>query len=354
MMPYKLIPLDHGKLVLSPGDKGFLISLSKLRWNKPAGMEIIKLFKSYTQQYFEKKCAEKNIQPNEEKTSKLSNSDGKKNCEEAPNSSGIEFIQRELVYHNCGFIACNLEEPSEFAHFVLSKLSELKTESTSKFPFRIMPVEEVCEAKPKALEKAVLPLIEKTLGSSQLPLRFSLLFRGNNEMESLTQQDAKAIVRNCVWAVNPSCVQCIKYQDYAVVMHMLPPLLLIGVCQDFQRLAGYNTWTIRQGPDLTDLGEDSEDEISDDPNLEEEEEKRRKLRIKRKRRAEKAGLGQPDESIKTFPDEMEDDEAGVDCSGDVEDGVGVECSGDVEDSVGIDCSGDVEDGVDINENGSLP
>lgn len=307
-MPLELIEIEHGRRVLSPGDRGFLISLAKLRWNRNSAQEIIKLLKSYAQPFYEEKFPECKVPIKEEAGDSTDKELQKSKGGEQGNNINIQFVQRELMYNNCGFIACNLAEPAEFAHYVLTKLSELKSESKIKFPFRIMPVEEVCEAKPKAVEKAVLPLIEKTLGVGNQPLRFSLMYRGNNEVESLTQQEAIAVVRNCVWAVNPNCVQCIKYQDYAVVMHMLSPLFLIGICKDFQRLACYNTWTIKQGLDLTDLGEDSEDDISDDPDLDEDEEKKRKLRIKRKRRAEKAGLLQTEDDMKKSFEMMEADD----------------------------------------------
>jgi len=165
-----------------------------------------------------------------------------------------------------------------------------------------MPVQAVCEARPRAVEKAAMPIIESVLGQDEYPYRFALMYRGNHDSEHLNHHEAKALVRNCVWAVNPNCVQCIKYQDYAIMIDILPPLFCIGIARDFQRLSGYNLWTVRMGMDLTDQGIDSEDDISDDPNLDEEEEKQRKLRIKRKRHAEKAGLGQPEGEPKKSSD----------------------------------------------------
>jgi len=50
------------------------------------------------------------------------------------------------------------------------------------------------------------------------------------------------------------------------------------------------TYNMKQGYDLCGEEEDSEDDISDDPTLDWEDEKKRKLRIKRKRNAEKAQL----------------------------------------------------------------
>ncbi|KAI8797593.1 uncharacterized protein LOC106052490 [Biomphalaria glabrata] len=294
-MPLELCEIDPRRQVLGPGDKGFLISLTKSKWSKPAGAEIIKVFKMFAPKYYEYKC------PEEAKNKKSSND--KDNC------CGIQFIQRELVYNNCGFVASNLEDPAEFAHFVFAKISEQRFDAykTSK-AIRVMPVEAVCEAKARAVEAAILPSVLKKLGQTQDALRFSLIFRGHSTVNSLPQPEAKAVIRNCIWSVNPNCVQCIKYQDYAVLMHMLPPVFLVGVCKDFQRLGGYNTWTARQGPDLTDLGEDSEDEISDDPELEEDDEKKRKLRIKRKRRAEKAGLKTLESSLKKSTEKTEQEE----------------------------------------------
>ena len=211
--------------------------------------------------------------------------------------SGIQFTIREMAYPNVGFVACNLADPSDFAHFVLTKLADRNDYKKPRLPFRILPVQRICEAKAKAVEQTVKPILEDTLGKDEFPFRFSLIFRGHSGGEHMSNNDAKSVVRNCVWALNPNCVQCIKYQDYAVIMDIFEPLFVVGVAKDFQKLASYNTWIIRHGI-KSDLGPDSEDDISDDPTLTEEEERKRKLRIKRKRRAEKAGLSQPDGDVK--------------------------------------------------------
>lgn len=211
------------------------------------------------------------------------------------------------MFTDCCFIATNLADPTDYACYIMNQLTDVNKYTKTKFPLRIMPVLAVCDARAKAVEKAAYPFLEATLGAGEEPYRFSLMYRGHKDADSLTQHDAKNIIRNCVWAVNPNCIQCIKYQDYAVLVDILAPLFVFGLAKDFQRLGGYNTWTIRNGYDFTDQGEDSEDDISDDPTLDEEDEKRRKLRIKRKRRAEKAGTEHQDDDEKRYPD-LEPDE----------------------------------------------
>ena len=225
-----------------------------------------------------------------------------------------------MAYPNVGFVASNLADPSDFAHFVLTKLADRNDYKKPRLPFRILPVQRICEAKAKAVEQTVKPILEDTLGKDEFPFRFSLIFRGHSGGEHLSNNDAKSVVRNCVWALNPNCVQCIKYQDYAVIMDIFEPLFVVGVAKDFQKLASYNTWIIRHGI-KSDLGPDSEDDISDDPTLSEEEERKRKLRIKRKRRAEKAGLTQPEGGVKKTVDQsekLEDGEDGDDCENDTD------------------------------------
>lgn len=208
------------------------------------------------------------------------------------NRTGIQFFHRDLMYTTFCFIATNLADPSDYAHYIMTQLADSKNLPKTKFPFRIMPVQAVCEARPKAIEKAVLPLLESTFGKDDEPYRFSLLYRGNSEADHLTQQEAKFVVRNCVWAVNPYCVQCLKYQDYAILLDIVAPLFCVGIAKDYQRLAGYNTWTIRMGMDLSEQKEDSEDDFSDNSTLDDALERKRKLEYKRKRRAELAELNQ--------------------------------------------------------------
>merc|ERR1712156_1376969 len=123
------------------------------------------------------------------------------------------------------------------------------------------------------------------------PLRFSIQFFGGfRYCENMTQMEAAAIVRNCIWSLNPSCTQCLKYQDIAFTIDIVKPFFCIGYLYDFIKLGRYTTQGLRNGYDLSGEGYDSEDDISDDLTLDEEEEKKRKIRIKRKRNAEKAKL----------------------------------------------------------------
>uniref|UniRef100_A0A0B6ZN89 THUMP domain-containing protein n=1 Tax=Arion vulgaris TaxID=1028688 RepID=A0A0B6ZN89_9EUPU len=318
-MPLEFIELDVNRQALGTEDRGFLVSVAKSRWTKTSASESLRLLKSFAQAYYLEKCPESKPEvPEETKDVPIEDSEGKtetatvqkKNTETV--IPRIQFCNRKVSYSNCGFIASNLADPSDYCYYIMTQFAEGKRDTKTKFAFRIMPVQAVCEARPRAVEKTALPLIQSILGADEQPHRFSILYRGRTENEYLSQHDAKAIIRNCVWSVNPNCVQCIKYQDYAIIIDILAPQFCIGIAKDFQRLAGYNTRAVRLGLDLTDLGEDSEDDISDDPNLDEEDEKRRKLKIKRKRRAEKAELEQPEGGEKRRPksdDEDEEDES---------------------------------------------
>ncbi|GFS07333.1 THUMP domain-containing protein 1 like protein [Elysia marginata] len=314
-MPLDLIHFERGHKLLAPGDRGFLINLTKARWSDNACAEAIKLLRSFTQLYYDTKCSEgkdiKKEAPDSDlaELEELEEEDGYRPGKE--DSSGIQFAIREMAYPNVGFVASNLADPSDFAHFVLTKLADRNDYKKPRLPFRILPVQRICEAKSKTVEQTVKPILEDTLGKDEFPFRFSLIFRGHNGGDHLSNNDAKSTVRNLVWALNPNCVQCIKYQDYAVIMDIFEPLFVVGVAKDFQKLASYNTWIIRHGI-KSDLGPDSEDEISDDPNLSEDEERKRKLRIKRKRRAEKAGLSQPERGAKRSAEESVKGEDGDD------------------------------------------
>ncbi|GFO33235.1 THUMP domain-containing protein 1 [Plakobranchus ocellatus] len=305
-MPLEFIHLDKGSQFLGPEDRGFLINLTKARWSDNACSEAIKLLRNFTQLYYTLKCPESKAGEKASGNTDLDELEGDESYQ-APSKedkSGIQFAIREMVYPNVGFVACNLADPSDFAHFVLSKLADRKDYKKPRLPFRILPVQRICEAKAKSVEHCVKPILESTLAKDEFPYRFSLIFRGHSGGEYLSNNEAKSVVRNCVWALNPNCVQCIKYQDYAVIMDVFDPLFVVGVAKDFQKLASYNTWIIRHGV-KTDLGTDSEDDISDDPTLSEEEERKRKLRIKRKRRAEKAGLAQREGEVKRSVEELE-------------------------------------------------
>ena len=54
-MPVELIQFDRGHKLLGPGDRGFLINLTKARWSDNACAEAIKLLQSFTQLYHEVK-----------------------------------------------------------------------------------------------------------------------------------------------------------------------------------------------------------------------------------------------------------------------------------------------------------
>ncbi|CAG5130333.1 unnamed protein product [Candidula unifasciata] len=300
-MPLELVSMEGGKKILSPGDRGFIMSLSKIRWNKHASVEALKMLKSFAQAYYAEKCPEGEapVEEGSEGGSVHTNSGG--------NRTGIQFVHRELMFTTFCFIATNLADPADYAHYIMTQLADSKHLPKTKFPFRIMPVQAVCEARPKAIEKAIIPLIEKILGVDDQPYRFSLLYRGNSEADHLTQQEAKFVVRNCVWAVNPYCVQCLKYQDYAVLLDIVAPLFCFGIAKDYQRLAGYNTWTIRMGLDLAEEKEDSEDEFSDNSTLDDQLERKRKIEFKKRRRAEMAELqnSQQTEGQENQPEESE-------------------------------------------------
>lgn len=324
-MPLDLIHLEKGNRMIGADDRGFLINLTKARWSDSACFEAIKMFRSFTQLYYEMKCSEGKDNVKEEPdpdAAELEEPQDDSYRHSKEDKSGIQFAVREMVYPNVGFVACNLADPSDFAHFVLSKLADRNDYKKPKLPFRILPVQRICEARAKTVEQTVRPILEDSLGKDDYPYRFSLIFRGHSGGERLSNHDAKSVVRNSVWALNPNCVQCIKYQDYAVIMDIFEPWFVIGVAKDFQKLASYNTWIIRHGV-KSDLGPDSEDDISDDPNLSEEDERKRKLRIKRKRRAEKAGLSQPERDAKRSTEDHvkeEDGDDGEGCDGGLDTG----------------------------------
>ncbi|RUS76053.1 hypothetical protein EGW08_016183 [Elysia chlorotica] len=320
-MPLELIQFDPSHKLLGPGDRGFLVNLTKARWMESACAEAVKLLQSFTQLYYAEKCPQ---DKDGEKVSadsgmadleEIEEEDGQRSAQE--DKSGIQFAIREMAYPSVGFVASNLADPSDFAHFVLTKLADKNDFKKPRLPFRILPVQRVCEAKAKAVEQAVKPILEDTIGQDEFPFRFSLIFRGHNGGEHLSKYESKSVIRNCIWALNPNCVQCIKYQDYAIIMDIFEPLFVMGVAKDFQQLASYNTWIIRHGI-KSDQGPDSEDEISDDPTLNEDEERKRKLRIKRKRRAEKAGLTQPEGDAKKSAEQIEDGDDGGDCEDDTD------------------------------------
>jgi hypothetical protein len=318
-MPLELTNIDVYRKNLSADDKGFIVSVAKSRWTKNSSVEAMDLLNSFAQAYYEEKCPESQPVATEEPKDEQAEESEEKG-EEKPaqthdsnevtkaNNSGILFAHRKQAFTNCGFIASNLADPADFAYYIMNQFAGAKKDVKTKFPFRIMPVQAICEARPKAVEKAAMPLIQSIFGKDDEPYRFSMMYRGKGDGDYLTQQEAKALIRNCIWSVNPNCVQCIKYQDYAIIVDILNPHFCIGIAKDFQKLAGYNTRAVRLGLDLTDLGEDSEDDISDDPTLDEESEKRRKLRIKRKRRAEKAGMNQPEGESKASRGGEEGDE----------------------------------------------
>lgn len=54
-MPVELIELERGQKVLSPGDRGFLITLAKTRWNRQVANDALKLLKSFAKEYCEEK-----------------------------------------------------------------------------------------------------------------------------------------------------------------------------------------------------------------------------------------------------------------------------------------------------------
>ena len=231
---------------------------------------------------------------------------------------------RELHNNIYCFVACNLADPEDFTHFIFSKLAEESNDLPKpKLQFRILPVQRICEAKSRIIEQTLLPLLEQTLAKDSYPHRFSLVNRSSFGGEGISFSEAMSLARNCVWAANPNCVQCLKYQDYAVVMNFIGPLFYVGVVREFQRLASYNTLVIRRGVDDRDQKPDSEDDISDDPTLSEEEDRRRKLRIKRKRRAEQLNMSKEVNEAKKQSQEAEgDNQAKVHDEEDDDDGEG--------------------------------
>ncbi|GFO33236.1 THUMP domain-containing protein 1 [Plakobranchus ocellatus] len=312
-MPLEFIDLVKGFHPPTPEDRGFLINLTRARWNNSATTEAMNLLRAFAEPYFEMKCPESREDPPEDREQSVEKEDNSGNKSKAPKKSyRIQFAVRDLFNNNVHcFLACNLADPEDFAHYMFSKLAEDNDFPKPKLPFRILPVQRICEAMPKAIEQTLLPLLEETLAKDGHPHRFSLINRNHLGGENVSHSEAMKLARNCVWATNPNCVQCLKYQDYAVIMDIIEPLFFVGVVRDFQRLANYKTWLIQRGIDDTDAGPDSEDDISDDPNLSEEEEKRRKLRIKRKRRAQKMNMSHEENEVKKCLQGNQDESKGV-------------------------------------------
>lgn len=201
----------------------------------------------------------------------------------------IQFVHRQISVENqtLVFIATNLVDPSDYLWYVFDQMASNEKKRKTKFPMRAMPVTGLCLSKPRDMELATIAALEKVIGDD-LPHRFSIQFYGSMEGENMTQKEAAAIVRNCVWSVNPNCVQCLKYTDLAITIDIVKPFFCLGHLYDFIKLRRYKTLSMKMGYDRTGENTDSEDEISDDPTLDEEEDRQRKMRIKRKRNADKA------------------------------------------------------------------
>jgi len=207
------------------------------------------------------------------------------------NSTPIQFVVRDINLENQSlvFVASNLEDPGDYLHYVFDQMATVEKKRRTKFPIKAMPVHGLCIAKPREMEELSSSIVERLVNDDQIH-RFSIQFYGSMDGENMTQKEASAIVRNCIWAANPNCIQCIKYQEVAFTIDIIKPFFCIGYLHDYVKLRRYMTYNMKLGYDLCGEGDDSEDDISDDPTLDEEEDKRRKLRIKRKRNAEKAQL----------------------------------------------------------------
>lgn len=303
-MPLELQDPDLSTKPAFPGNKGFLV-LAKLRGMRNVHRETLKRLRALTVEYCKAKYPEElekttngngtEEEPKEEKMEEETSKDEEKEKEttnEESNSfpdSVIKFGPHELMYENCCFITSNLVDPSDYAHFCMAKLADDPEWPQPRFPLRIMPVQEISCLTPRDVERAARPLLEKVFAGDE-SLRFSIIFHGKIQQDSkeMPRQSIEAVVRNIIWSINPNCVQCIKYQDYAVLLEVVDPLLFMGIAKEFNQLGRYNTSAAHHGRDLKDQEEfDSEDEISDDPELTEADNIKRKLRIKKKRRAEK-------------------------------------------------------------------
>lgn len=229
------------------------------------------------------------LNPNEEAQEPLEDGDGSTEMKEAKKKPkkkvAIRFYPIE-VYDNCSFFLCNLVHPGDFAHYFFSYVADHPDWQHPRFPLRIMPVQVVCRAKLKEIERKVMPLLEETFGGEE-SIRFSFILHSKRAHADITMQEAEAAIRNCLWSVNPNCIQCLKYQDYGIMVEIIDNLVYIGIAKDFNQLGRYNTSCLLQGRDMKDTMTDSEDEISDDPNLSEDGNVKKKLEIKRKWRQER-------------------------------------------------------------------
>merc|ERR1719158_615794 len=113
---------------------------------------------------------------------------------------------------------------------------------------------------------------------------------GSMDGDGITQRDAYNIVRNVIWSINPNCVQCLKYHDKTFVLDMVKPFFFFGVMKDFVKMRRYMTGRNKFTYDISADQSDSEDDISDNPDLDLEEDRSRKINIKKKRIAEKKKL----------------------------------------------------------------
>jgi len=211
------------------------------------------------------------------------------------NSTPIKFVERDINVenHSIVFVASNLEDPGDYLHYIFDQMARgnvVDKNRMTKFPLRAMPIHGLCLAKPREMEELSTTLADRLFNDDQVH-RFSVQFYGSMDGEHMTQREASAILRNCIWAANPNCVQCVKYPEVSFfTIDIIKPFFCIGYLYDYVKLRRYMTYNMKQGYDLCGEEEDSEDDISDDPTLDWEDEKKRKLRIKRKRNAEKAQL----------------------------------------------------------------
>lgn len=222
-------------------------------------------------------------------------------------TSLIKFVARDLSLDpNLVFVSTNLVNPSDYLHFVFDKMTVSKGERRTKYPMRAMPVFGVSFPKPREMEDMIIPILEELIGDQE-PYRFSLQFYGSMDADNMTQKEASDVVRNCIWAVNPNCILCLKHVDFAFTIDILKPFFCFGYLLDFIKLRRYKSMSTKLGYDLSGETYDSDDDISDDPALSDVEEKNRKLKMKIKRQTELANLARMNGQLKKNADDSLND-----------------------------------------------
>jgi len=133
------------------------------------------------------------------------------------NSTPIKFVERviNVENHSIVFVASNLEDPGDYLHYIFDQMARgnvVDKNRMTKFPLRAMPIHGLCLAKPREMEELSTTLVDRLFNDDQVH-RFSVQFYGSMDGEHMTQREASAILRNCIWAANPNCVQCVKYPE---------------------------------------------------------------------------------------------------------------------------------------------